>query len=310
MTFIEQPHDVRWLRELGIGTWTAQLSGRSRQHGGDAGALEVIERTTLVPPYRGAAPQIAETVLLRRILRASDRPEAVVVATTPWQWPAISRLRRARKVFDCADDWALLVPARSAAVAALLNRIGREADVVIADSPWLARLFARPKSPWCETGPTTACSRRHSASPRGALDGVRRHAFRAARYRPPRGSHGCAAGLAARSLRRMPVQGLPEPAGARARRASHRVRGADHLAWHREPRGACLASRRCSCPAAAPSARRRRARRLDEALRLRGKRQADRLDALGRRSSGDGSAWDIHRRRRRAVRRSRQVCHG
>ena len=146
MTFIEQPHDVRWLRELGIrDVDIRQLSGRSRQHGGDGGALEVIERTTLVPPYRGAVPQIAETLLPEGSCARAIVPRQSVVATTPWQWPAISRLRRARKVFDCADDWALLIPARSAAIAELLDRIGREADVLIADSPWLAELFSRPE---------------------------------------------------------------------------------------------------------------------------------------------------------------------
>ena len=145
MTFIEQPHDVRWLGELGIRAWTSQLAGRRRRHGGDGGSIEVIERTTLVPPYRGRVPQITESILLRRILRACDRPEAVVVATTPWQWPAISHLTSAKKVFDCADDWALLIPGRSAAIAELLDRIGREADAVVADSRWLAELFSRPE---------------------------------------------------------------------------------------------------------------------------------------------------------------------
>jgi glycosyltransferase involved in cell wall biosynthesis len=140
--FIEQPRDVRWLRELGAGAWVSQLSGRRRR--GDDGGVEVVARTTFVPPHRGSAAQVAESALLRRVLRACDRPEVAVVATTPWQWPAVSRLTRARKVFDCADDWAMLIPDRRAVIAQMLDRVGFEADAVIADTPWLASLFARP----------------------------------------------------------------------------------------------------------------------------------------------------------------------
>ncbi len=244
MTFIEQPHDVRWLRELGIGTWTRQLSGRSRQHGEDAGGLEVIERTTLIPPYRGAAPQIAETVLLRRILRASDRRDAVVVATTPWQWPAISRLRSARKVFDCADDWALLVPARSAAVAALLKRIGREADVVIADSPWLARLFERPEVTLVRNG----ADNRLLATPLSEPPEARSMAY-AGTLSERLDTDLLGALMAALPDWRLDLygecryKGCRNQAGARARRAPHRVPRANRLARHREPAGACFPSR-------------------------------------------------------------------
>ena len=282
MTFIEQPHDVRWLRELGIGTWTRQLSGRSRQHGGDAGALEVIERTTLIPPYRGPPRRSPRRYSSRRILRASDRPEAVVVATTPWQWPAISRLRRARRVFDCADDWGLLVPARSAAVAALLERIGREADVVIADSPSLAKLFSRPEVTLVRNG----ADNRLLATPLSEPPEARSMAYAGTlSERLDTGLLGTL--MAALPDWRLDLYGECRYKGCRDRPGPELAAlltafaRADHLAWHREPRRACFPSRRCSSPAAAPSARRRCAWRLDEALRLRGKRQADRLDALG-----------------------------
>jgi glycosyltransferase involved in cell wall biosynthesis len=144
VTFVEQPHDVRWLREFGMRAWVSQLSGRARSHGVGTGTPQVIERTTLVPPYRGSAAQAVESALLGRVLRRWDRPDVTIVATTPWQWPAISRLTRARKVFDCADDWGMLVPTRRDAVAAMLKRVGLEADAVVTDSPWLAELFARP----------------------------------------------------------------------------------------------------------------------------------------------------------------------
>jgi len=51
---------------------------------------------------------------------------------------------RARKIFDCVDDWTMLVPKRSDAIAEMQNRIVIEADAVIVDSAWLARGFARP----------------------------------------------------------------------------------------------------------------------------------------------------------------------
>ena len=140
MTFIEQPRDVRWLRDLGIGSWVSQLSGRRRT--GDGSRIDVIERTTSLPPHRGEAAQIAESTLLARVLRECDRPDVAVVATTPWQWPAVSRLTAARKVFDC--DWAMLIPARSGAIAGMLGRIEQEADAVVAGTPSLAGLFARP----------------------------------------------------------------------------------------------------------------------------------------------------------------------
>ena len=145
VTFIEQPSDVRWMRELGIGAWVSRLHGRTRLAEGAEDGVEVIERTTFLPPYRGSAAQLAESALLGRILRRCDCPDVAVVATTPWHWPAVSRLTRARKIFDCADDWAMLVPARSHAIAVMLDRIGLEADAVIAASPWLANLFARPE---------------------------------------------------------------------------------------------------------------------------------------------------------------------
>jgi glycosyltransferase involved in cell wall biosynthesis len=143
VVFIEQPRDVRWLREIGTREWISQLRGRRRGGSGSGDGVEVIKRTTFAPPYRGRAPQLADTALLRSILRACDRPEVAVVATTPWQWPAVSSLTMARRIFDCADDWAMLVPARRDAIAALLGRVGLEADAVIAASPCLAGLFGR-----------------------------------------------------------------------------------------------------------------------------------------------------------------------
>lgn len=144
LTFIEQPHDVRALRELGIGSWASQLSGRRRRDGDGGRAVDILERTTFVPPYRGRAAQIAESALLKRVLRTCDDPGVVVVATTPWHWPTISQLSKARRVFDCADDWGMLVPNRKDAVVKMLRRIGLEADAVVAASSWLAESFARP----------------------------------------------------------------------------------------------------------------------------------------------------------------------
>jgi hypothetical protein len=141
VTFIEQPRDIRWLRELGVRAWTSQLAGQQRPR--EEERIDIIERTTIVPPYRGRAAQVAESALLGRILRSFDRPEVAVVATTPWQWPAVSRLVAARRIFDCVDDWTMLVPKRRDAIVEMQERIVVEADALIVDSPWLARGLAR-----------------------------------------------------------------------------------------------------------------------------------------------------------------------
>ena len=65
----------------------------------------------------------------------------VIVTSLPWDWPAVSRLR-ARRVFDCADDWSQILPGREARIRDLYQRIAAEADEVVCASERLAELFA------------------------------------------------------------------------------------------------------------------------------------------------------------------------
>jgi glycosyltransferase involved in cell wall biosynthesis len=70
--------------------------------------------------------------------RASD--STVSVGMLPWQWPAVSRLP-GRRVFDCADNWAALIPQRATRMRELYRRIGAEASTVIVVNEDLAELF-------------------------------------------------------------------------------------------------------------------------------------------------------------------------
>jgi glycosyltransferase involved in cell wall biosynthesis len=79
--------------------------------------------------------------LLGRLLQQFDAPETTVVVMLPWQWPAVARLRRARVVFDCADDWSKVLPSRAAAVRRLYEHISAEAASVVVNTPSLTNLF-------------------------------------------------------------------------------------------------------------------------------------------------------------------------
>jgi hypothetical protein len=78
---------------------------------------------------------------MRGLQRVEGLAWATVVATQPWQWPAVKAAGGARHVFDCADDWGSLIPRRRSAFVALHGRIGAEADAVIAVSGDLADEF-------------------------------------------------------------------------------------------------------------------------------------------------------------------------
>jgi hypothetical protein len=66
----------------------------------------------------------------------------VVIATQPWQWPAVVAAPAARRVFDSADDWRRLIAGRAGALDGLLRRITIEADAVILASPDLGPVLA------------------------------------------------------------------------------------------------------------------------------------------------------------------------
>ena len=66
----------------------------------------------------------------------------VIVATVPWEWPAVARCKGVRRVFDCADDWCEVMPHRRTHLRALYDRVAAEADTIICASESLAERFA------------------------------------------------------------------------------------------------------------------------------------------------------------------------
>jgi len=125
VTFVEMPADIR---SIDI-RWLSGFGGRTRVAGD---GIELVERSALAPPYRGAMARAAESRLLRRILRDHDRPGTSVVATTPWHWDAVAGLDHARRIYDCADDWSVLVPRRAADVRESMIRVRGAADGIVA----------------------------------------------------------------------------------------------------------------------------------------------------------------------------------
>jgi glycosyltransferase involved in cell wall biosynthesis len=105
--------------------------------------LAVITRSTLAPGHRGRSVGAVDSGLLGRILRRFDAAGTAIVIMAPWQWPAVSRLRRARVVFDCADDWSRLLSSSRARIPRLYGRISAEAARVIVNNPSLCDLFER-----------------------------------------------------------------------------------------------------------------------------------------------------------------------
>ena len=64
-----------------------------------------------------------------------------LLATTPWHWAAVRQAPAGRRVFDCADDWAALMPARRKVFVRLYERIALEADGISVASERLTSLF-------------------------------------------------------------------------------------------------------------------------------------------------------------------------
>jgi glycosyltransferase involved in cell wall biosynthesis len=139
VTFVERPLDARRLRDARTRRdWLAAARGRGREIDG----VDVMAQATLVPGHLGALAQTLDALRLARALgRVPRASEAVLVATQPWQWPAVARAPAARRVFDCADDWARLIPGRAAAIDRLTRRIAQEADAVIVVSDALGTSF-------------------------------------------------------------------------------------------------------------------------------------------------------------------------
>jgi len=139
VTFLERPLDVRALgSRAGAREWWAGLSGRARP-AAEASGVRVMPHATVLPGHLGAASETSSNMLLRRAL-SRVAPRAAVVVNVPWQWPATSA-HRGRRVFDCADDWSVLMSARNERMAELYRQIAREADAVVVANRSLAEHF-------------------------------------------------------------------------------------------------------------------------------------------------------------------------
>lgn len=141
VVFIEHPRDVRAIAGPECGRWLRALIGRPQQRSVAAG-IDVMPRATVVPPHRGRLGIELESVLLRRAIASGGDHDVTVVATTPWQWPALAGLPGVRRVFDCADDWSTLIPRARKAVHEQYRRIAAQADaVIVVNEAQLSRLF-------------------------------------------------------------------------------------------------------------------------------------------------------------------------
>ncbi len=141
VVFVERAIDLRSLmaRESRR-TWVRDVRARAVFV---APNIRVWPQSTLVPGHRSRAAQWSDAARLRISLRRIGGIErSVVIATQPWDWPAVAGVPAARRVFDCADDWRMLLPNRYVALDALCRRIGREADAVTLASRELVPVFA------------------------------------------------------------------------------------------------------------------------------------------------------------------------
>ena len=138
--FVEQPVDIRALARIGL-RWL-RPSGDGPQQATAVDNLAVWGRCVPAPGHRGKLAASAYNALLARLLRCLVAgPDTAVVANVPWQWPAVAKAKADRRVFDCADNWAAMLPRREGRIRKLCRHIAAEADTVIAVNPSLAELF-------------------------------------------------------------------------------------------------------------------------------------------------------------------------
>ena len=138
--FVEQPADVRALARIGR-RWL-RLAGAAPEPATAVDNLAVWGRCVPAPGHRGKLAALADNALLARLLRCLVAgPDATVVANAPWQWPAVAKSQAGRRVFDCADNWAAMLPRRERRIRELCRHIAAEADAVIVVNPSLAELF-------------------------------------------------------------------------------------------------------------------------------------------------------------------------
>jgi len=138
--FVEQPADIRALATIGR-RWL-RLGGGGPEPATPVDNLAVWGRCVPAPGHRGKLAALADNALLARLLRCLVAgPDATVVANAPWQWPAVAKSQAGRRVFDCADNWAAMLPRRERRIRELCRHIAAEADAVIVVNPSLAELF-------------------------------------------------------------------------------------------------------------------------------------------------------------------------
>lgn len=138
VVFVESPADVRRLRSEPA-SWSAGLRGRPSTE--VAAGITVRPRSTVAPGHRGPAAARLDCLLLGRLLGTVADPDATVVGMLPWQWPAVAGSRARRRVFDCADNWAALIPQRAPEITRQFARIAAEADEIVVTSDLLEPLF-------------------------------------------------------------------------------------------------------------------------------------------------------------------------
>jgi hypothetical protein len=138
VVFVERPFDVRAIRSLGLVRWAKRLFWPASR---DESGVQVVSRSTLAPGHRGVIVGLVDQVLLGRALarwRAS-----ILVVSAPWDWPAAARAGATRTVFDCADDWAIVLDRDRRRLRRLYAAAGTQADVIICASPTLSALFPK-----------------------------------------------------------------------------------------------------------------------------------------------------------------------
>ncbi len=142
VTFVEVPMDLRAVRTVGAARYAAALIGGGRERSArGADGVALVQAAVLAPGHRGGVATSTAARLTARHLSRFDRPDTVVVATTPWSWRPVSTLRHARRAVDLADDWSALIPARRRLIADMHRSIAQEAQSVVIASVALSGTF-------------------------------------------------------------------------------------------------------------------------------------------------------------------------
>jgi glycosyltransferase involved in cell wall biosynthesis len=161
VVFLERPTDIRALQQGRRQDWLKHLVrvDAHSEHG-----VSVIPRSTFVPGHRSSLAGRIDQSLLGTMVRRLGGD--VIVTSFPWDWPAVAS-QRARRVFDCADDWSQILPERASRIRDLYRRISAEADEVICASDRLAELFEPRRATVVPNGtPAALLATPPSAQPR------------------------------------------------------------------------------------------------------------------------------------------------